>query len=358
MTDLVKSVLGGAWTLIVGWILPVFVSLQLAMWLVLPELQRFTAIDRFLQQPSASRQLALLAIAVVTGLVLAAAQTPLYRILEGYTLWPIKYANHRIKKHQARRRRLDESATASARGVRAGLLYERAARYPVEDEQFAPTALGNAIRRFETYAGDRYQLDSQLLWQHLTAAAPDRAVAAVDTARTSVDFFVCLFYGAALTALSGLAITVSGARGTRAAFAIVAGILIAVICYQLAVVATDEWNAAVRAVVDHGRAGVASAFGLTIPANFEDERLMWRAVNTLVRRPYEYSESKNVPDLIKRFRAEDSDKTTAENTAQGKDSPPTVPQLVYDAWVAGSRIIVLQPPDKNQTPSTATDDGD
>ena len=29
---------------------------------------------------------------------------------------------------------------------------ERAARYPVQDDQFAPTALGNAIRRFETYA--------------------------------------------------------------------------------------------------------------------------------------------------------------------------------------------------------------
>jgi hypothetical protein len=31
---------------------------------------------------------------------------------------------------------------------------------------------------------------------------------------------------------------------------------------------------------------------------------MWRVVNTLVRRPYSYSESKNVAALIERFRTE------------------------------------------------------
>src|SRR5215218_5296072 len=89
-----------------------------------------------------------LAKSVVAGLVLAAAQAPLYRILEGYILWPAKLADRRIEKHQERRRRLvqeQEAAAKTERGVHAGLLYERAARYPVKDKQFAPTALGNAI---------------------------------------------------------------------------------------------------------------------------------------------------------------------------------------------------------------------
>lgn len=326
MADLVNSVLGGARSLIVGWILPVFVSLQIINLLILPELSQTRFITKFAHESSASQQLAFLAIAVVSGLVLAAIQSPLYRILEGYTLWPRKIADHRTKKHQARRRRLDEEYNAIAQtgsGVRAGLLYERAARYPVKEEQFAPTTLGNAIRRFETYAGDRYQLDSQLLWHHLTAAAPDRAITSVDNARTNVDFFVSFLYGGALIAALGIGVTLSDARSARSALAIVIGVLIAAICYKLAVIATDEWSAAVRALVDHGRGQVAAAFGLTIPAGFDDERYMWRAVNTLVRRPYRYSETRDpsVPSVISRFRGENP-----EGAAGARSASNTVPQ--------------------------------
>lgn len=51
------------------------------------------------------------------------------------------------------------------------------------------------MRRFEAYASDRFQLDSQLLWNELTVTAPEQARRQVDTARTSVDFFVCLLCG-------------------------------------------------------------------------------------------------------------------------------------------------------------------
>ncbi len=88
----------------------------------------------------------------------------------------------------------------------------------------------------------------------------------------------------------------------RSGLAIGAGLALSIVCYRLAVLATDDWDAAFRAVVDNGRSGVAAAFGLQIPANFADERHMWRVVNTLVRRPYTYSESKNVALLIEQFR--------------------------------------------------------
>ena len=325
MADLVKGVLGTTWSLIVGWILPVFVSLQIINFLILPELAYTKFVADFVHQSSASQQLSFLAIAVVSGLVLAAIQAPLYRILEGYILWPRKIADHRVRKHQARRRRLDAEYNVIAqtdRGVKAGLLYERAARYPVKDKQFAPTTLGNAIRRFETYAGDRYQLDSQLLWHNLTAAAPDRAITSVDNARTNVDFFICFLYSGVLIMALGVGVTSSDVRSTRSVLAIVLGTLIAVICYQLAIIATDEWSAAVRALVDSGREGVASSFGLTIPANFDDERYMWRAVNTLVRRPYTYSESRNpsVASILSQFRSENANGSTVERTTPGADS--------------------------------------
>ncbi len=359
MADLAKSVLGGARSLIVGWILPVFLTLQLITALVLPDLRRVDGIQQFLNQTSTSRQVTLLAIAVVSGIVLAAAQAPFYRILEGYILWPAKIVDWRSKKHQERRRHLvekHEAAAKTGRGVRAGLLYERAARYPVKDKQFAPTMLGNAIRRFETYAGDRYQLDSQLLWHDLTAAAPERAVAAVDNARTNVDFFVCLLYGSAVTALLGLSVIAVGEGTARAWTAIAAGVLLAVLCYRLAVLATDEWDAAVRAVVDHGRKGVAAAFGLIVPADFADERLMWRTVNTLVRRAYTYSESKDVAGILSRFRSKDAERPTPKPTGTAPVAPPALAQLVRDAWLAGSSIVVIHPPDVDHADRAVPDE--
>lgn len=316
MTDLVKTVLGGGWRLIVGWILPTFLAAELVTALVLPHTRDIDAFNDFMDLPSGTRQAALLAIAAVAGLVLAATSAPLYRILEGYLLWPSKAAERRRNKHRARRDDLTakrDEAMAAGNGVRAGLLQERVARYPVKDSQFAPTTLGNAIRRFETYAGDRYQLDSQLLWHHLTAVAPDRAMESVNHARTNTDFFVAMLYGGVITAASG-ALAVPFTAGIVTLPAIPTGLLIAAVSYRLAVMSTDEWAAAVQAMVDHSREAVAAAFGMKIPASLADERLMWRAVNTLVRRPYEYSLGRNVPEIIGQHRR--SDPPAAEDGAR------------------------------------------
>ena len=306
MSDLVKSLMGGGWSLVVGWILPVFLCFQLITLLILPSAQENGTVSHFLHESSASRQIAIIATAAVIGLVLAAAQAPLYRILEGYTLWPQRLADIRTGRHKKRKIKLVQRYSAAARtnrGVRAGLMYERASRYPVADRQMAPTTLGNAIRRFETYAGDRYQLDSQLLWHNLVAVAPPQAVEAVDKARASVDFFVCLFYGGAAITLLAIIVDIEGQTDSRSLLAVAVGIMASVGCYRLAVLATDEWDAAVRAVVDLGRIGLAAAFGLEIPHDLNEERFMWRVINTLVRREYSYSESKDVARELQRFKA-------------------------------------------------------
>ena len=151
-----------------------------------------------------------------------------------------------------------------------------------------------------------------------------------------------------MIAALGIGVTLSDARSTRSALAIVIGVLIAAICYKLAVIATDEWSAAVRALVDHGRGQVAAAFGLTIPASFDDERYMWRAVNTLVRRPYRYSETRDpsVPSVISRFRGEDPEGAAGARSASGTGLQPA-PQHQQEPLartvlqVAGSACIAL-----------------
>ncbi|SEC26302.1 hypothetical protein SAMN04490357_1582 [Streptomyces misionensis] len=163
------------------------------------------------------------------------------------------------------------------------LLKERLHRYPLDDRQVAPTQLGNAIRRFEEYGYDRFRLDSQVLWHELNAAAPDSARQQTDDARMSVDFFISLLYGHLLVVAAAIVdLAVGNASPPWLVAVTIAGLLLTMLWYRLAVVATDEWAGAVRAMVNLGQHPLAAAFGLTLPQRVEDERAMWRLTSHLV----------------------------------------------------------------------------
>ena len=315
MSDIVKGVLGGGWSLLVGWILPAGLNVLAFAFVVLP-----AAYPRVKPQQEG---LALLAAAVVAGLLLAAVQTPLYRLLEGYVGWA--WLLDRSRDRQVRRRQLlldrfdlaelstldsagrlaDEDAVRLAdlradpglaryrdadgqlTAAQLGLLRERLARYPVDEAQVVPTRLGNAIRRLEEYGYDRFRLDSQRMWYELTAVAPERAAKQVDTSRTTVDLLVCLLAGNVLVALAAAVLAATtGRQPLRLAVAALALLVLARAWYEVAVRATDDWAAAVRALVNVGREPLAGALGLSLPASLADERAMWGQVASLVARPF------------------------------------------------------------------------
>jgi hypothetical protein len=60
MADLVKGVLGGAWSLVIGWILPAFLFLQFIVGVLLPDFRQIDAVKRFLGQTVATQQAAML----------------------------------------------------------------------------------------------------------------------------------------------------------------------------------------------------------------------------------------------------------------------------------------------------------
>ncbi|MDN3028268.1 hypothetical protein [Streptomyces sp. S.PB5] len=324
MGDIAKGALGGAWSLLVGWVLPTAINLAVLATTLLPGLRRVPPFAHVVGLADGRGALTFLTASLMLGLVLNALQNPLYRILEGYLLWPSRAYEYGCRRHQAIRRcltdrlllmRLERRAAATnlsavdvadltllrhsahlaryrsldqrSTVTRRALLQERLARYPVGDGHLAPTRLGNAIRRFEVYAYDRYQLDSQLLWNELSATAPEQARRQVDTARTSVDFFVCLLYGHVAVLLAAVAILTSSATGAPAAVstAVVLAALIPV-WYRCAVSATDEWAAAVRALVNVGRHPLAASLGLDIPKELAAERTMWSLVSRIPRIPY------------------------------------------------------------------------
>ncbi|MGN9792262.1 hypothetical protein ACTMTU_14360 [Streptomyces sp. OZ13] len=289
MGDIAKGVLGGGWSLVVGWVLPAALNLAVFLFAVAPSLRGTALMERIRPESSANTALLLLVASVMFGLLLNSLQAPLYRLLEGYLLWPRRAYDRGCRIQRARRQRIaDRIAGAGTRApIQAALLQERLARYPAADEQIAPTRLGNAIRRFEEYGYDRYRLDTQVLWNELTGTAPKELGRQVDTARSSADFFVALLYGHVVIAAAALAsLPFEGADVPL--LAVTATVLTVLIpaWYRAAVTATDEWAAAVRALVNAGRKPLADALGLVLPQELGKEREMWLLVTRMSRRPY------------------------------------------------------------------------
>ncbi|WP_457971599.1 hypothetical protein [Arthrobacter sp. D1-17] len=300
MSEIAKGVLGGAWTLLVGWIFPAFLVLESALILWLPAVAAEEPFSRFARQGLDQQQLVVLLVSVAVGFLLAALQTPLYKILEGYWLWPKPLKDSGTARQKRIRAKLIEEAQESGPDNEPNHWVEM--RFSSIDNQLAPTAFGNAMRRFETYAVDRYYLDSQTLWHHLAASAPEYIVKAEASARTNVDFAV------ALTWLSSLLAAVAGATwimqpndsGLIVSFFLAA--VAAYGAYRLAILGTDEWAATVRAQVDLGRVKLAESMGYKLPKSLHNERALWSHLNYFVKEPFDRS---NVEDVLNKFRIAD-----------------------------------------------------
>ncbi|WP_187370063.1 hypothetical protein [Streptomyces boluensis] len=290
MGDIAKGVLGGGWSLLVGWVLPSAINLAVFFFAVAPQLRgELGLLERLWPSTPSDTALLLLVGAVLAGLVLNALQTLLYRFLEGYVLWPARAYAYGCRVQRARRQRIRERLDRPdprLSPIQLGVLHERLERYPHRDDQIGPTRLANAIRRFEEYGHDRYHLDTQVMWNELSAAAPAPTGRQAETARTNVDFFVALLYGHAAVTVTALgALTVGEDRALLLCAAVVPSALIP-LWYRSAVVATDEWAAAVRALVNLGRKPLADALGLELPQDLSAERTMWQLVTRMSRRPY------------------------------------------------------------------------
>jgi hypothetical protein len=327
VSGVLQGALGGARALLVGWFVPSLINVLVFGVVIVPRLSGFQALATSDKADTARSTVFVLIGTVVLGLALAALQTPLYRILEGYLGWP-----ERLYQAGRRRKLADKhllanrlEAAALVRREAAGtlpeeerqilrayrthvvtgrfvasdarrgqlwlsLLAERLARFP-SDPQVTATRLGNAIRRFEEYGYDRFRLDSQVLWHELNAAVPEAARKQAEDARMNVDFFVCLLCGHLLVAVSACVALGAGnpPRPGLVAAAIVGLPVLALIWYRVAVAATDDWAGAVRAMVNLGRMPLAASLGLALPQTIAEERRMWTLTVGFVRDPYRHA---------------------------------------------------------------------
>jgi hypothetical protein len=194
MSDIFKGLTGGGWAGFTAWILPSGLMLGLFWLLVYPQMRvQYATFDNL---AGTEKGFVWLFAAVTLGVLLQALSTPMYRVLEGYLWWPSKCREYGISKQRKIKQALIEGL--DGKGWKRGLQDERIARFPNDDEEIAPTRLGNAIRALETYGPTRFELDSQVLWSELCSVVPKYLQTELDRSRATVDFFVALIYLSAL----------------------------------------------------------------------------------------------------------------------------------------------------------------
>jgi hypothetical protein len=244
-----SEILKNLWGKLYAWAFPTALVLGAYCLLVFP---RTRAKLDWLEHASDTEKGVIFAAAVaVVAFCLNAFSTALYRILEGYLLWP-GWLQRRGADTQRRRKKRLEDATSGASGWQRGLALEKLALYPQRDEQIVPTRFGNALRSFETYGKTRFNLDSQTLWYELYAGAPKYLQGEIKEARSSVDFFVALIYLNAALSLVCFA-TAALQRLDLAILTVgIATLAMAFFCHWLAVRATAEWGYTVQSLATEG----------------------------------------------------------------------------------------------------------
>jgi hypothetical protein len=276
--DLIKGLTGGGWAAVYAWTFPGALTLG-AFWLLVYPQMSGAFPDGFAKLSAAQQGGIFIAAAAAIGLILNATSTPLYRLLEGYS-WPKRLRRFGVRKQLATKKRIEQSLEGE--GWESGLKLERLARFPSEDNEIAPSRLGNALRAFETYGSTRFNLDSQTLWGELCTVVPKYLQDELDRSRAGTDFFVALFY---LSAAFGLVTLIVGLT-EHGKFGIMIWAILSFasmfLWYDMAIVSTSYWKTNVQALVNIGRKKLAEEMGLQMPTSIDDERKMWGLLTSLV----------------------------------------------------------------------------
>jgi hypothetical protein len=276
--EAVEGLAGGVGRFTQSWFLPSLIAVGLVAFFLFPAV-RHRGIFVDIASLGAGEVVALVTlIAVILAVLLASVATPLYRVLEGYTL-PSWFKEWRKRHHQQRWQQLcaqvDDATTDDDIGI--AVLRERLDRYPRSGMGIMPTRLGNILRSGESYGPDQYGLDTVLLWNHLMAVAKDELKEDLTNTRTLMDFYtgVCwlgpVFAGAsAFAALYG---------SSPIHYWGLAAVLLCPLAYEGAVRAATSYASSLRALVDMTRRELAQQLGLSLPTNLKAEKELWEAVS-------------------------------------------------------------------------------
>jgi hypothetical protein len=237
----------------------------------------------------------------ITVLALASQplQRSLVRTLEGYwqeqSFWPLwlrrlttAWPRWRLGRLSALADHDPTQELGSERGAwraeaerqrAATAAYQRWRHYPAE-ERLLSSALGNALRAAEDDAGQRYGLETVLVWPALYAVLGERARAIVDDQRTQLDV--------ASRLAATLAVTSLLAAGLLAGWwpwgvVVPVGLLgVAWLSYRAAVSAAVAYGDGLRLAFDLYRFELLRALRLPLPADSDSELVANRRLSAFL----------------------------------------------------------------------------
>ena len=224
--------------------------------------------------------------------LLDALTTPLVRLYEGY--WPegklsrwarggqqkvLAEAKNTIKETRAK----GEKATPGEKRAGAHAYHLRYYNFPRNAGKLKPTQLGNVLSAAEEYPLQMYSLDAVIWWPRMATSLPEAFSAQIDAALTPMLALLNLSTVFITAALGGtLAVLPTGNPWWVMPIILVAGLMLARLCYGASVSQAIGYAQMIRVAFDLYRHKALEQMRIPVPDNLVAERRLWTALNTWV----------------------------------------------------------------------------
>lgn len=152
--------------------------------------------------------------------------------------------------------------------------------YPLPSERadIMPTQLGNILKNSELYADKRYGLNSVLIWPRLYGLLPERSIALIAEARSTLDFMLVISsMGAVFAIVSGTYLLIVRADWWLFLLCFWGGMIVAQTAYRGAIGSALLFAQQLKAALDLYRNDLLGQTGIPLPTQAPD------VVNTLER---------------------------------------------------------------------------
>ena len=177
---------------------------------------------------------------------------------------------------------LIQYATDRARGRRAQLQNELNSNFGEQD--IAPTKMGNVANTIQGYVMRRYHCNFETVWSNLQRIVPkdDKAEAALQEAKTQLDFLVACCWLSILSALLwSLYFALADPNRWGFLAAALGGPVFAYMWYRAAAEQYRSFADVAMTSFDTFRFDLLGQIGINQPANVEEERLIWENFDRL-----------------------------------------------------------------------------
>jgi hypothetical protein len=241
------------------------------------------------------------AASIAIAVSLQPLQFRLVQLMEGYwpSWFPAFLAQFGVWVENRRRERLLDRLTSPTdlkSGTATIVADERAQtaesqlrqRFPSKD-RLLPTALGNALRASEDSVGQRYGLQSVVIWPRLFHLLPERVRSGMDDEVTQLDVSVRLAFTWTLAGVTGSIVLLDDVsalvKNPLWIIVVLAIFILARLSYQSAVESAIAQGVDLEVAIDLYRARVIDAMRLYPTESLEAERQVFRELCDLFQDP-------------------------------------------------------------------------